>query len=121
MATITDKPFPEKDDEELALIQSRHHHQEEPYILAEKEWQRRLIKESTRLSSRQTGFWIIVGAMVGAILSTTLPAIVSQLSKKLTNKPTISFQPQTKMALPVQNDQGAQDTHAKKPNIEKAK
>ncbi len=50
MASITDKPLPEKDEGELALIQSRHFPQDEEYILAEKEWQRRLMKEQQELN-----------------------------------------------------------------------
>jgi hypothetical protein len=50
MASITDKPLPEKDEGELALIQSRHFPQDEEYILVEKEWQRRLMKEQQELN-----------------------------------------------------------------------
>ncbi len=81
MAQFTAEDLKGKTPEELALLGSRNHPLSQEGILLEKEWQSRLIKESTRLSSRQTGFWIIVGAMVGAILSSILPAILSHLLK----------------------------------------
>lgn len=44
MAAITEKPLPEKDDDELALIVGRVRGKEKEDILAEQEWQRRLMR-----------------------------------------------------------------------------
>lgn len=82
-----------KTDAELATIQARHHHQEEPYILAEKEWQRRLMNEQNELNkelldkqskliklSIVVGFsGIVIGAIIGAALTVIGPTILSKV------------------------------------------
>jgi len=80
-----------KPDPELAEWHAEYTTRHKNDILAEKEWQRRLIKESAKISSRQTGFWILVGAILGAVLSTTLPILVTQLLESLQNKAKVSF------------------------------
>ena len=67
--------MPTKTDAELARIQSRHHHQEEPFILAEKEWQRRLMREQHKLNKRValiaaccSGLFGLLGVLIGKYL-----------------------------------------------------
>ncbi len=113
MASMTEKPLPEKDEGELALIQSRHFQQDEEYILAEKEWQRRLMKEQQELnkavmleqhelnkiiakSHRRT---VLIAAIV-----TALSGIFGGLLVKYTTECPRSSQPQPQ--IQTQTDRG---------------
>ena len=87
MSILTDKPYPDKDEDELALIKSRHFMLGDgKYFLAEMESQRRFMKEqhnldvelmakqvrSMRFSAILGVIATLAGAALGAYLQYTL-------------------------------------------------
>jgi len=109
MKPITDKPLPDKDDEELAVRGERNDPLSAEGILLDKEWKRRLMKEQHELDLkliakqvRWMKFSAILGVLAvlaGAIVGAYLQYMWSQ--QPLINKqPIIQYKIDTSSATP---------------------
>lgn len=139
MSILTDKPYPDKDEDELALIKSRHFMLGDgKYFLAEMESQRRFMKEQHNLdvelmakqvrSMRFSAILGVIATLAGAALGAWLQHTLSQRPPQNTPpttqqqiEPSSEVGRHSKIVLPGQTKEPNDSTSLNQPPYENMK